>query len=45
MSEVNTAWNRAGTILSDGINNFFYLFVCFMALVQEFNCHTVYSVK
>jgi hypothetical protein len=33
----------AGTILSDHINTYFYLFVWFfMTSVRELNCHIVY---
>jgi hypothetical protein len=43
MSDVNFVRKRAGTILSDGINKYFYLFcVVFMASVREINCHTFY---
>jgi hypothetical protein len=40
-------WKRVGTILSDGINKYFFcLFsVFFMASVQELDCHTVYTFQ
>jgi hypothetical protein len=41
MSKVNVMWERVRTILNDGINKYFYLFVCFMAFVWELNCQTV----
>jgi hypothetical protein len=38
MNDVNVVRKRAGTILSDGIDIFFCVF---MASVRKFNCHTV----
>jgi hypothetical protein len=45
MSDVNIVRKRAGTILSDGTNMyFFFILLCggFMVSVSERNCHTVY---
>jgi hypothetical protein len=41
MSNVNDMPKQAGTVLSDGINNFFYLCVVCVDSVRECNCHTV----
>jgi hypothetical protein len=41
INDVNVVRNRAGTLLSDCINKYFYLFVVFMVSVRELNCHTV----
>jgi hypothetical protein len=45
MSDVDVGQKRAGTILSDGINTYFFCLFCvvFMASVRELNCHTVYT--
>jgi hypothetical protein len=40
----NLVRNRAGTILSDGINKYFDVWLS-MASVRELNCHNVYNGK
>jgi hypothetical protein len=42
MSDVNVVRKRAETILRDGINKYFYPYLCgFMASFRELDCHTV----
>jgi hypothetical protein len=48
MSDVNIVRKRAGTtsILSDGVNKYFYLFVLFFRVsFRELNCHSVYVIE
>jgi hypothetical protein len=42
MSDVNVVRKRARTMLTDGINKYFFFIFCvvFMVSVRELNCHT-----